>query len=305
MHNEPHHHDQQVEELSYLKIGFKNNRRETFINVCKDDLKAGDYVIVEAENGIDLGVISPGCNKAIGGCRGPCAEKFKPDEKTGDGTQKLIRRANADEISNHFENRRAEGDAFKTGIELISKNRLEMKLVDVEYQLDRKKVTFFYTADERVDFRQLVKDLAHVFRTRIEMRQIGVRDYARRLGGMGPCGQEICCSRFLEGFEPVTTQYAKDQNLPINPSKLSGACGKLKCCLRYEWDFYKESLKEFPDVGIPVELKTGIGTISGHDYLQQQVTVSFENGVQEIHSLTDIKQTLREMDERSKGRKNA
>ena len=291
--------------VAYLRISFKSNRRQTYINVCKDLLKPGDYVIVETENGHDLGMISPGCNKAIDCSRGPCADSVKPNEKNGNGVQKLIRKASEAEINHHFENRRAETDAFQSGLNLIKKNKLDMKLVDVEYQLDRKKITFFYTADERVDFRQLVKDLAHVFRTRIEMRQIGVRDYARRLGGVGPCGQEICCSRFLEGFEPVTTQYAKDQNLPINPSKLSGACGKLKCCLRYEWDFYRESLKEFPDIGIPVEFENGVGSIASHDYLQRRVTITFENGLQEVHELKAIKSILRDMDKRSQERKNA
>lgn len=307
-HTEPQDASSSPAPSPYLKISFKGNRRETFENQASEVLKPGEYVIVEADNGIDLGMITPVCNPGLGGCsRGPCAknvETLAPDEEPKPQA-KLLRKASETEIGQYFENRRMEDEAHKTALELVRKNNLEMKLVDVEYQLDRKKITFFYTADERVDFRQLVKDLAHVFRTRIEMRQIGVRDHARRLGGIGPCGQELCCSRFMDAFEPVTTQYAKDQNLPINPSKLSGACGKLKCCLRFEWDFYKEAQKDFPSIGIPVELKTGIGTICGHDLLNQRVNIAFENGTFEVHPLSDIKTVLTQMDARSKQKKAA
>jgi len=289
----------------FLRVSFKGHRREVFRNAAATGIMPGEYVIVESENGLDLGMVSPICNNHTGCGQGPCAETVEADPRQKGEPRKLLRKATAEEISHHFENRRQEESAVGTALDLIQRNRLDMKLVDVEYQLDRKKMTFFYTAEERVDFRQLVKDLAHVFRTRIEMRQIGVRDYARRLGGVGPCGQELCCSRFMEGFEPVTTQYAKDQNLPINPSKLSGACGKLKCCLRFEWDFYKESQKEFPDIGLPVELKTGVGSISGHDLLNRRVTVTFENGTLEIHSLKDIKRVLQRMESRSKKRKTS
>jgi len=146
-----------------------------------------------------------------------------------------------------------------------------------------------------VDFRQLVKDLARTFRTRIEMRQIGVRDYAKRLGGIGPCGQELCCARFMDSFQSIATQLAKDQNLPINPSKLSGACGKLKCCLRFEWDFYQEARQKFPDLGVPLELEQGVALITSHDFLRDQVIVTFENGTTQTLSLAAVKRTLRAM----------
>lgn len=287
-----------------IKVSFKGNRRDTYINAKSLVLKSGDFVIVETELGEDIGVVSPVCNKVDGCNRCPSAEPQFNNRKNGESIHNLLRKASDKEISTHHTNRRDEPSAFNRGLDLIGKNGLKMKLVDVEYQLDRRKMTFFYTAEERVDFRQLVKDLAYEFRTRIEMRQIGVRDYARRLDGQGPCGQQICCSRFMDGFEPVTTQYAKDQNLPINPSKLSGACGKLKCCLRFEWDFYHEAMKEFPSVGLPLETKEGLATIISNDVLNNRCTVSYEQGGIEVHDLDTIRKILKHMDADYKERKN-
>ena len=287
-----------------IKVGFKGNRRETFTHSGNLTLKSGDYVVVETELGEDIGKVTPVYNKVEGCNRCPSTEPEFNNRKNGESIHKLLRNASDKEISTHHNNRRDEPAAFNRGLELIGKNGLKMKLVDVEYQLDRRKMTFFYTAEERVDFRQLVKDLAYEFRTRIEMRQIGVRDYARRLDGQGPCGQQICCSRFMDGFEPVTTQYAKDQNLPINPSKLSGACGKLKCCLRFEWDFYHETMKDFPSVGLPLETKEGLGTIISNDVLNGRCTISYEQGGIEVHDLETIKKALMHMDADNKERKN-
>lgn len=287
-----------------LKVSFKGNRRDTFLNANRLTLRSGDYVVVETELGEDIGVVAPVCNKIDGCNRCPSTEPEFNNRKNGESIHNLLRKASEKEIGIHHNNRRDEPTAFSRGLELIAKNGLKMKLVDVEYQLDRRKMTFYYTAEERVDFRQLVKDLAYEFRTRIEMRQIGVRDYARRLDGQGPCGQQICCSRFMDGFEPVTTQYAKDQNLPINPSKLSGACGKLKCCLRFEWDFYHEAMKDFPSVGVPVETKEGVGTVISNDVLNGRCTVSYEQGGIEVHDLATIQQALKHMDANYKERKN-
>lgn len=291
-------------EPQYYKVSFKGNRRETYLNTENLQLNAGAYVVVETEMGEDLGILSPVCSK--GGCcsRGPSSEPAYTNRKNGEKMLRVLREASEAEINQHHNNRRDEPDAFKKALELIKKNRLKMKLVDVEYQLDRKKMTFFYTAEDRVDFRQLVKDLAFAFRTRIEMRQIGVRDHARRLDGLGPCGQQLCCSRFMDGFEPVTTQYAKDQNLPINPSKLSGACGKLKCCLCFEWDFYRESQKEFPSTGIPIQSEQGLGTLVANDILNKRCTVAYEDGRTEVFSLPDIQKLLQAMDTDIKERKH-
>lgn len=287
-----------------LKVSFKGNRRDTYVNTNKLKLRSGDYVVVETELGEDIGVVAPVCNKVEGCNRCPSTEPQFNNRKNGESIHNLLRKASEKEIGIHHNNRRDEPSAFNRGLDLIAKNGLKMKLVDVEYQLDRRKMTFFYTAEERVDFRQLVKDLAYEFRTRIEMRQIGVRDYARRLDGQGPCGQQICCSRFMDGFEPVTTQYAKDQNLPINPSKLSGACGKLKCCLRFEWDFYHEAMKEFPSIGVPLETKEGLGTVISNDVLNGRCTVSYEKGGIEVHDLETVQKALKHMDADYKERKN-
>ncbi len=296
--------DDKPNHLRYLKVSFKGNRRETYLNPNNLKLSSGDYVIVETELGEDIGNVAPVCNKTNGCSRQPSSEPEFNNRKNGESIRKLIRKANDIEIGSHYSNRRDEPEAFDKGLELISKNKLKMKLVDVEYQLDRRKMTFFYTAEERVDFRQLVKDLAYVFRTRIEMRQIGVRDYARRLDGQGPCGQQLCCARFMDGFEPVTTQYAKDQNLPINPSKLSGACGKLKCCLRFEWDFYHESMKDFPATGIPIEMAEGLGTLVANDILNRRCTVAFEQGGTEVYDLATIKKALKHLASANNERKN-
>lgn len=296
--------DSEPKHPKYLKVSFKGNRRETFLYPETLTVKSGDYVIVQTELGEDIGIVTPVCNKTDDCNRCPSSEPEFNNRKNGESIHNLLRKASEKEISIHHNNRREEPEAHDKGLELIEKNRLRMKLVDVEYQLDRRKMTFFYTAEERVDFRQLVKDLAYVFRTRIEMRQIGVRDYARRLDGQGPCGQQICCSRFMDGFEPVTTQYAKDQNLPINPNKLSGACGKLKCCLRFEWDFYHESLKDFPSVGIPVETADGVGTLIANDILNRRCTISYEQGGTDLVDLKVIKKALKSMDSDKKERKN-
>ncbi len=287
-----------------LKISFKGNRRETYLNPNNLKLSSGEHVIVEAELGEDIGIVVPVCNKTEGCNRCPSTEPEFNNRKNGESIHKLLRKASEKEIGTYHGNRRDEPAAFNKGAEFIQKNKLKMKLVDVEYQLDRRKMTFFYTAEERVDFRQLVKDLAYVFRTRIEMRQIGVRDYARRLDGQGSCGQQLCCSRFMDGFEPVTTQYAKDQNLPINPSKLSGACGKLKCCLRFEWDFYKQSMHDFPDTGIPIETADGIGTLVSNDILNRRCTVYYEEAGTEVYDLDTIKKALKKMGSEYKERKN-
>lgn len=296
--------DDGPDSIGYLKISFKGNRRETYLNPGALKLSSGDYVIVETDMGEDIGVLTPVCNKTSGCNRCPSNEPEFNNRKNGEPIRNLLRKAEDKEISEHYRNRKDETEAFEQGAKLIQKNKLSMKLVDVEYQLDRRKMTFFYTAEERVDFRQLVKDLAYVFRTRIEMRQIGVRDYARRLDGLGPCGQQICCSRFMDGFEPVTTQYAKDQNLPINPTKLSGACGKLKCCLRFEWDFYHEANKDFPSVGIPVETSDGVGTLIANDLLNKRCTILLEHGGTEVFDLATIKSTLAKMDADTQERKN-
>ncbi|KSU76559.1 stage 0 sporulation family protein [Fictibacillus enclensis] len=187
--------------------------------------------------------------------------------------KRVVRNANEKDTLAVEENKKAAQQAFHLCTEKITEHKLDMKLVDVEYTFDRNKVIFYFTADGRIDFRELVKDLASIFRTRIELRQIGVRDEAKMLGGIGPCGRMLCCSTFLGDFEPVSIKMAKDQNLSLNPAKISGLCGRLMCCLKYENDYYEEVKKELPDVGEYIATPDGRGRVVGLNMLEKLVQV--------------------------------
>ena len=190
------------------------------------DLKPKDYVIVETARGMEFGeVVLP--------------LREVPEEELVAPLIEVIRKATPEDYEHYQENKRKEKDAFQICLDKIAAHKLPMKLIDVEYTFDNNKIIFSFTAEGRVDFRELVKDLAAVFRTRIELRQIGVRDEAKLLGGIGPCGRELCCSLFLGEFEPVSIRMAKDQNLSLNPTKISGICGRLMCCLKYENGCYE------------------------------------------------------------------
>lgn len=221
-----------------FEVALKGNRHELFRNQQELVLNKGDRVIVEAERGVDIGTIH--CTKSSGGCCG--AKKTKT-------IRNIKRLASAEDLKKDERNSEKEEEAFETCREHIEKLKLEMKLVEVEKQFDGNKMIFYFTADHRVDFRQLVKNLASEFRTRIELRQIGVRDEAKRINGIGVCGREQCCSSFLTEFTQVTTQLARDQQLSLNPAKISGNCGRLLCCLQYEEDDYLEAYKELPRSG--------------------------------------------------------
>ncbi|HHS50072.1 MAG TPA: hypothetical protein ENN07_03040 [candidate division Zixibacteria bacterium] len=218
-------------------VQFKKDRVDFFIDRNHLDLKPGEWVLVQAERGRDLGVVRA---------------KISPEEM--DKAQRkypleILHRARPEELDQLQESRQLEDEALTTCKELIEFRGLDMKLIDVERQFDGNKITFYFTADHRVDFRELVKDLASTYRTRIELRQIGVRDETKKMGGFGPCGQELCCAKWLTDFSPISTQYARDQNLAVNPGKLSGVCGRLFCCLDYEEHFYCEIASKFPQVG--------------------------------------------------------
>jgi cell fate regulator YaaT (PSP1 superfamily) len=196
-----------------------------------------------------------------------------------------------------------EREAFFDCRKRIEEHGLTMKLVDVEYQFDRNKITFYFTSEKRVDFRGLVRDLAGRYRTRIELRQIGVRDEAKRIGGVGVCGRRLCCEAFLREFEPVVTQFAKEQGLSLNPMKLSGSCGRLMCCLLYERDFYAEFAKRFPDAGTVIQTPQGRKVLKKIDVFEEQALLQLENGKEEKVSLEELKQYLPEEDERKKRKK--
>lgn len=235
------------------------------------DLKVGDHVIVETIRGVEYGEVVVG----IEGLK----EDFKGELKP------VMRKANDADAEKVKENREKEKSAFKTCKEKIKKHGLEMKLINVEYTFDRKKILFYFTADGRVDFRELVKDLASVFRTRIELRQVGVRDEAKMLGGIGMCGRALCCHSFMPEFVPVSIKMAKEQNLSLNPSKISGICGRLMCCLKNEEEAYEYLNSNLPNVGETVKTFDGLsGQVTSVNVLRQTVKIVVEEGEErEIH----------------------
>jgi len=226
-------------------------------------LKNGETVIVEVDRGTDYGQVAT--DPVL-------VEHVDPSAK------KIVRPADEKDLQQIEENRTKAKEASRTCSRKIDEHKLEMKLVGAEYAFDRSKILFYFTAEGRVDFRELVKDLAKVFKARIELRQIGVRDEAKMLGGFGPCGRELCCCRFLKDFEPVTIKMAKDQNLSLNPPKISGLCGRLMCCLSYEHKFYKEISRGLPREGERIETPEGRGKVSSINIFKRQAAVVLEDG---------------------------
>ncbi len=235
-------------EVEVIEVAFKGGRRSFFRNTGDLGVHTGDRVIVEADRGLDFATVH---------MTGELVELKLRAREAGDSKSfpKLIRLADVSDMEQSRKNRENEGEAIQIGRGMAERLKLQMKIADVEWQFDRKKITFFFTAERRVDFRQLVRDLASRFRTRVELRQIGVRDEAARLGGIGSCGRELCCSTWLEDFKPVSTKAAKTQDLPLNPVRLSGQCGRLKCCLNYELEQYMKALERFPKVGASVAIR--------------------------------------------------
>lgn len=272
-----------------LEIAFKGGRKAFFSNLQEFPFVVGDLVVVQAEKGEDLGrVVNMGS---------------LVDKRAGDGEfLQILRKPSGDDLERLGENQQLERDAFYDCRRRIEEHGLEMKLVDVEYQFDRNKITFYFTSENRVDFRALVRDLAGRYRTRIELRQIGVRDEAKRIGGVGVCGRRLCCTTFLREFEPVVTQFAKDQNLALNPTKLSGACGRLMCCLRYERNFYAEILGKFPEAGQPVKTPKGTGVLTKIDVIMGKAIIQYENEEEEKIGLEEL-MTLLETEKEKKRKK--
>ncbi len=235
---------------SVVGVRFKKAGKIYYFDPSNLPVNKENTVIVETARGIELGRIVIG-------------KKTVAETDVVLPLKKVIRMADDKDAKVVDENKIAAQDAFHTGVEKIKQHKLKMKLVDVEYTFDRNKIIFYFTAEGRVDFRELVKDLAGIFRTRIELRQIGVRDEAKMLGGIGPCGRTLCCSTWLGDFEPVSIKMAKDQNLSLNPTKISGLCGRLMCCLKYEHDQYESAKDELPSVGSQVITSLGEGKLVG------------------------------------------
>ena len=231
-----------------ISVRFKENGKSYYFDPAGADIKTGEYVIVETARGIECGEVVQGVKEIA-------------DSAVSKALKPITRMADSVDVRRMRQNREDEKRAYHTCQECIARHGLEMKLVEAEYTLDRSKIMFYFTADGRVDFRELVKDLAGQFHTRIELRQIGVRDESKMLGGLGVCGQPFCCSRFLKNFQPVSIKMAKEQGLSLNPAKISGACGRLMCCLAYEQKSYEYLNSITPQPGSVVRTPDGEGTV--------------------------------------------
>ncbi len=251
--------------IEIVEIRFKKNGKLYYFDPAGYKLRAGTAIIVETARGIEIGEVVSG-NKEI------------DDSKIVSPLKPVLRVATEKEIQQAETNKEKEKEAYKICVEKIQKHNLEMKLIDVEYTFDQSKILFYFTSDGRVDFRELVKDLASVFKTRIELRQIGVRDEAKIIGGLGICGRKLCCASHLGGFEPVSIKMAKEQNLSLNPTKISGTCSRLMCCLKYEQEAYEDLLKNTPSVGSYVETPDGRGNVSEVNLLKGLLKIAFKNG---------------------------
>ena len=260
--------EEDVDVSPHVEVVFKGERRGYYLNELDETFHIGDALIVEAEKGNDLGEVGSTGSTAYMKSRlrtRPCKES----------PRRVVRRASESDLRVVAFHREQEQLAFDICLEKIHALALPMKLVDVEYQFDRNRITFYFTADGRVDFRQLVRELAAEYRTRIELRQIGPRDEAKRMGGFGVCGRELCCSSWLGVFEPISTEMARLQNLSLNPFKLAGQCGRLKCCLSYEAQLYEELLKRFPPLDYRLHTKRGEGKIEKIDIFQDAIYVHY------------------------------
>ena len=255
-----------------IGVRFRTAGKIYFFAPGKFDIKQGDNVIVETARGVEFG-------------RVVCGPREVKDEEVVQPLKSVIRMANDQDRKTVEKNRQKEKEAFKICQEKIKKHKLEMKLVDVEYTFDGNKILFYFTADGRIDFRELVKDLAAVFRTRIELRQIGVRDETKLKGGIGICGRPLCCSTYLTEFSAVSIKMAKEQNLSLNPTKISGVCGRLMCCLNNEEETYEVLNSQLPSVGDTVTTNDGLtGVVHSLSVLRKQVkvVVNLENDEKEI-----------------------
>ena len=251
--------------LKVIGIRFQQNGKVYQYNADTFSPSVGDYVIVNTSHGYDLGEVMVGIHEI--------------DETVLNiPVEKMIRFATEQDVNHATESREKEQEAFSICQKKIQEHNLEMKLVSVECMFDNSKIIFYFTANGRVDFRTLVKDLASVFKTRIELRQIGVRDEARMLGGLGPCGRHICCGAFLKDFQPVSIKMAKEQSLSLNPTKISGVCGRLMCCLKYEQDYYESTRKKMPRIGKEVVTPEGNGIVFALNIVKETVSVRFNKG---------------------------
>ncbi len=248
-----------------VEVRLRESGRMHYYNCGDQDYPVGEYVVVEADRGEDYGLVMSEPEKIL-------------DSEVERPLRKIVRRLSPDDEKRIEENEKEARKAAEICNARVAKRGLNMKLIEVEYSFDSSKIIFYFTAEGRIDFRDLVRDLASCFKARIEMRQIGVRDVARMIGGIGCCGRQLCCATFLKDFEAINIRMAKEQRLPLNPTKISGLCGRLLCCLRYEFKNYKDLQKNMPKDGAIVSTKFGEGRVMDLDILKQTVKVGFDNG---------------------------
>jgi len=250
--------------VKVVGVRFKKAGKIYYFDPSEFEIKLYDKVIVETARGLEYGEVV-------------VAPKWVDEEDVVPPLKSVVRLATEEDAQRVKENKEKEKEAYQICLKKIEEHELPMKLIDVEYTFDVSKIIFYFTAEGRVDFRELVKDLAAIFRTRIELRQIGVRDEAKMLGGLGSCGRVLCCATFLGDFEPVSIRMAKEQNLSLNPSKISGICGRLMCCLKYENDNYEELKKNAVEPGEFVMTPHGLGKVIYSSLLREKVTVELED----------------------------
>ncbi len=248
-----------------IGVKFKKLGKIYFFDPKGQKFNKGDFVIVETTNGIEFAEVA-------------VPNKEMEEEKIVSPLKPIIRKANYKDIKHNQENKKKEAEALRKAEKLAQKHNLDMNITEVEYTFDNTKLLFYFTADGRIDFRDLVKDLAAIYKTRIELRQIGVRDQVKKIGGNGVCGRELCCCTFLDNFDSVSIKMAKEQNIALTPSKISGNCGRLMCCLRYEQDVYADKLSRLPKIGATVKVDDeGEGIVDSIETLKEKVRVKFRD----------------------------
>jgi cell fate regulator YaaT (PSP1 superfamily) len=277
--------------FNVVGVRFKQAGKIYYFDPAGNEVKVGDNVIVETARGIEFGQVMVG-NKEV------------TEDKVTLPLKNVIRVATPEDHIQLEENKEKEKKAFGICQEKINDHKLDMKLIDVEYTFDRSKILFYFTADGRVDFRELVKDLAAIFRTRIELRQIGVRDEAKMMGGLGPCGRPLCCATFLGDFEPVSIKMAKEQNLSLNPAKISGICSRLMCCLKYESSSYRDAKADLPLIGGRVLVNNREGKIVDTNLLKESLIVEFSNGSRQEVLLSEVEEIFLDENNESKQSEN-
>ncbi len=273
--------------VQIVQVQFKGVRKEYFTWRSDAGLRTNEYIIVEADRGQDLGWVKRAEDAEQHSCEGGC--DHVGDRPVVLPQRRVYRRAAPADLERHFTLAEDEVDIRSRTRALVRQHKLKMKVSEAEWQWDRNKLTVFFTAEKRVDFRALVKEMARTFKTRIELRQIGVRDEAKRLGGIGRCGRELCCRLWLPEIEPVTLQLAKDQGLSLNPAQISGACGRLMSCLRYEHEMYEQAKKRFPRVGKRLRTNRGEEEVTEWDLFRETISLRGPDGETRTVPLEDLK----------------